>query len=128
MPDKSPVSEAKTDLRGIPRLFQAVRVSLAGLRAAFQGEEAFRLEVLAGLILLPLGLWLGQGGTEKALLAGSLLLVLIMELLNSAVEAAMDRIGPERHELSKLAKDLGSAAVLLALINACMIWALVLWG
>lgn len=128
MPDKSPITEAKTGLRGIPRMFQAVMVSWAGLRAAFQGEEAFRLEVLAGLILLPLGLLLGQGGTEKALLVGSLFLVLIVELLNSAVEAAVDRIGPEKHELSKLAKDLGSAAVLLALISACVTWALVLWG
>jgi len=113
-------------LRGIPRLAQAAKVSLDGLAAAYRNEEAFRQEILLVLFLLPLGLWLGQGGVQKALLVGSLFLVLIVELLNSAVEAVVDRVGTEQNEISKLAKDLGSAAVLLALTAACMIWALVL--
>lgn len=118
--------EAKSGLRGIPRLMQATRVSLSGLAAAFRNEEAFRQEILLVLTLLPLGLWLGQDGTQKALLVGSLFLVLIVELLNSAVEAVVDRTGTEKNELSKLAKDVASAAVLLALVNACVIWTLVL--
>ncbi|HDQ40928.1 MAG TPA: diacylglycerol kinase [Desulfonatronum sp.] len=119
-------TDANRGLRGIPRLVQAVKVSLAGLGAACRNEEAFRQEILLVLIFLPLGLWLGQDGSQKALLLGSLLLVLVVELLNSAVEAAVDRIGTEKNEVSRLAKDMGSAAVLLALVNACVIWALVL--
>lgn len=112
---------------GLTRLINAARFSWQGLRAACKHEEAFRQELLASLILVPLALWLGDGGIEKALLLGAWLLVPIVELLNSAVEAAIDRIGDERHELAGRAKDLGSAAVLIALLNAAVIWALVLW-
>lgn len=113
--------------RGLPRLLRAARVSLAGLGAAWRNEEAFRQEILLTLVLLPVGLWLGQTATHKALLAGSLFLVLIVELLNSAVEAAVDRIGTEENDLSRLAKDLGSAAVLLALINVGVVWTLLVF-
>ena len=108
------------------RLYNATRYSLMGLAAAWRGEAAFRQEVVLFVILAPLGLWLGDSGMERALLVGSLLLVLIVELLNSAVEAAIDRIGPEIHALSKQAKDVASAAVFLSLLNAAVIWALVL--
>jgi len=128
MPKTFPNSKAKSGLRGIPRLMRAFWVSLGGLVAAYRNEEAFRQEVLLLLIFLPLGLWLGADGVQKALLVGSLMLVLIVELLNSAVEAVVDRIGTEYNDISKLAKDLGSAAALLALVNAGVIWILVLWG
>ena len=100
--------------------------SAAGLKAAFINEQAFRQELYALIILIPLGLWLGENGTERALLISSLLLVPIVELLNSAVEAVVDRIGSEQHELSGRAKDIGSAAVFLTIILTCMVWALVL--
>lgn len=128
MTKTSPIGKTKNGLRGIPRLAQAFRVSLDGLVAAYRNEEAFRQEVLLLLVLFPLGLWLGADGVQRALLVGSLLLVLIVELLNSAVEAVVDRIGTEHNAISKLAKDLGSAAVFLALVNAGVIWVLVLWG
>ena len=114
--------------RGLRRLRQASRYSWQGLRAAYAHEEAFRQEVWLCLVLLPLGLWLGDDGVERVLLAGSLLLVLMVELLNTAVENAIDRIGSERHELSGRAKDVGSAAVLVALANAVLVWLLVLSG
>ncbi len=108
------------------RLFRAAGHSWRGLRTAVRFEAAFRQELVLAGVGLPLGLWLGEGGVEKALLTGSLLLVLIVELLNSAVEAVVDRIGPEHHPLSGRAKDLGSAAVLLALLLAGGVWGLVL--
>lgn len=121
--------KGKSGLRGIPpRMRRSFRVSLVGLIAAYRNEDGFRLLVLLLLILFPLGLWLGADGVQKALLVGSLVLVLIVELLNSAVEAVVDRIGTEYHDISKLAKDLGSAATFLALFNAGVIWILVLWG
>lgn len=126
IPGNTMTKKATIGVRGIPRLVQAMRVSLVGLHAAFRNEEAFRQEVLLLVFLMPLGLWLGNGGTQKALLVGSLFLILIVELLNSAVEAVVDRVGPEMNDLSKLAKDFGSAAVLLALVNGCVIWVLVL--
>ena len=113
--------------RGLRRLLAASGHSWAGLRAAWFGEVAFRQEVLLGILLLPLALWLGDSGVERALLAGSWLLVMAIELVNSAVEAAIDRIGPERHALSKRAKDVGSAAVLIALLNALLVWLLILF-
>lgn len=106
---------------GLARLWHATGYSLAGLRAGW-GETAFRQEVLLTLALAPAAFWLGQGWVETALLAGSLLIVLIAELLNSGIEAAIDRIGPEHHPLAKRAKDLGSAAVLLALLLAAGVW------
>ncbi|MDH4189530.1 MAG: diacylglycerol kinase, partial [Betaproteobacteria bacterium] len=100
--------------RGLGRFIDATRYSLAGLVAAVRHEEAFRMELAAALGFVPLGLWLGANGAERALLAGSVILVLVVELLNSAVEAVVDRVSLEHHALSKRAKDLGSAAVLLA--------------
>ncbi|HEX9184053.1 MAG TPA: diacylglycerol kinase [Burkholderiales bacterium] len=111
---------------GIRRLVNATRYSLEGLAAAARHEAAFRQELLLAVILLPLGLWLGANGVERALLAGSVLLVLIVELLNSAVEAAIDRISAEHHELAKRAKDYGSAAVMLSLALTGVVWVLVL--
>lgn len=112
---------------GIRRLYIATLYSLQGLRAAFRNEAAFRLEVVLSVFLIPLGLWLGDSGTERALLVGCILLVIIIELINSAIETVVDRFGGERHELSGRAKDVGSAAVLIALINAVVIWFLVLF-
>jgi diacylglycerol kinase (ATP) len=109
------------------RIVRAGGYSLRGLLFALRQESAFRQEVLLFATLAPVGLWLGQGGVEKVLLVGSLLLVLIVELLNSAVEAAIDRIGADRHELSGAAKDMGSAAVLIALLLAGFAWVAILW-
>lgn len=100
--------------------------SCNGFAAAWKNEAAFRQEVVLVVLLLPLGLWLGGSPVERALLVASLLLVPIAELLNSAVEATIDRISTERHELSKRAKDFGSAAVALALLNAAIVWACLL--
>lgn len=107
---------------GLARIARATGYSFRGLKAAFANEEAFRQEVLIVLILSPLALWLGRTAVERALLIGSLLLLLIVELLNSAVEAAIDRIGLERHELSGRAKDIGSAAVFVALVLTGAVW------
>lgn len=112
--------------RGLKRLVNAFGYSMAGFRACFRHEEAFRQEVYVSLIALPAGLWLGATGVERALLVGSWLIVPIVELLNSAIEANVDRVGPERHELSGRAKDIASAAVLLSLVFAATVWALVL--
>lgn len=112
---------------GVNRLFRAMYCSVLGFKAACRHEEAFREELLLCAVLIPLGLWLGTTGAERALLVGCLLVVLIVELLNSALEAVVDRIGTEHHELSGRAKDLGSAAVYLAIINVSIIWLLVLW-
>lgn len=108
------------------RLWLAAGHSLDGLRWAWQ-ESAFRLDLLLVLAAVPLGLWLGEDGTQRALLVFSVLLVPLVEVINTAVEAAIDRIGSERHELSGRAKDLGSAAVLVALLNAAVVWILVLF-
>jgi diacylglycerol kinase (ATP) len=108
--------------KGLSRIWHAGTFSLAGLRAGW-GETAFRQEALAAIILLPAAFWLGQGWVEIALLVASVVWVLVVELLNTAVESAIDRIGPEWHDLSKRAKDIGSAAVLLSLILSIGIWA-----
>jgi len=113
--------------KGLERIWRATGYSLAGLKAAFVNEAAFRQELLLVLVLMPLALWLGETGVERALMAGSLILVLIVEILNSAVEAAIDRFGEEKHVLSGRAKDLGSAAVMLSLVNVGVIWGLVLF-
>lgn len=118
---------ASIETRGVRQLGKALGWSLSGLRAAFVHEASFRLEVYLSVFLLPLALWLGSGPIEKILLAGSVLLVLIVELLNSAVETTLDRIGPEFHTLAGRAKDIGSAAVLLTMLLALMTWALILW-
>ena len=108
------------------RVVRAAGYSLVGFKAALKHEAAFRQEAALFVILAPLGFWLGRNGIERSLLIGSLVLVLIVELLNSAVEAVVDRIGSEQHELSGRAKDLGSAAVLLALLLVVVVWLLVL--
>lgn len=111
---------------GFRRLANAARYSLAGLAAAARHEDAFRQELALALVLVPAGLWLGGSGAEKALLAASVLLVLVVELLNSAVEATVDRVSLEDHSLAKRAKDMGSAAVMLAIATAALTWILVL--
>ena len=116
----------KPGTKGLKHIIQAGSYSMKGLKAAATHEEAFRLELMAMLVMLPLALWLGQGAVEMALLIGSLLLVLIVELINSALEAVVDRVGVEHHELSGRAKDIGSAAVFIALINVAAVWGLVL--
>ncbi len=113
---------------GPSRLWNALRCSLEGLAAAFKQESSFRQEVVLACPLIAAALWMPVTGLAKALMAGSVLLVLIVELLNSAVEALTDRISLEHHPLAKRAKDLGSAAVMLALINVPVVWLLVLWG
>ena len=117
--------KAKTGYR---RVWNALLYSLDGFAAAFRYEEGFRLEVLLSLILIPLALHMHVSGIGKALLVASVLLVLIVELLNSAIEAAMDRISIEDHVLAKRAKDMGSAAVMLSLINVPVVWLTILLG
>jgi diacylglycerol kinase (ATP) len=112
--------------RGLKRLVSATVYSWQGLVSTFRHEEAFRLELVLFVILAPLAYWLGDNGIERALLIGSLLLVLIVEVINSAIEATINRIGTERHVLSGQAKDMGSAAVFIALVNVAVIWLLVL--
>lgn len=106
---------------GLNRLWHAAGYSLEGLRAGWN-EKAFRQEAIAAVVMLPASLWLGKNWVETALLAGSVVLVMIVELLNTGIETAIDRIGPEWHDLSKRAKDMGSAAVLLALLLCMGIW------
>lgn len=112
--------------RGLVRILKACAYSRDGLAATWRHEAAFRQELALALVALPLALWLGHDGGERALLAGSIVLVLVVELLNSAVEAVVDRISEAPHELSKRAKDAGSAAVLLALLLAALTWGLIL--
>ena len=111
---------------GFARVISATNYSWAGLKAAFKHEAAFRQELFLCIVLAPVALWLAQTGFERALLLGSLLLVLIVELLNSAIEAVVDRVSDEHHELAGRAKDIGSAAVFVALLNVVVTWALVL--
>ncbi len=113
---------------GLKRLWNACHYSLAGLVAAYRHEDAFRQEALLAAVLIPLSLFLPVTGIGRALMVASVLLVIIVELLNSAVEAAVDRISLDDHLLAKRAKDIGSAAVLIALINVAAVWALVLLG
>ena len=120
----SPSSEAvnaQKSRTGLNRLWHATRYSLHGLRAAWS-ERAFRQEAIAALVLVPLSFWLGRNWMEVAVLSGSAVLLMVVELLNSAVEAAIDRVGPEWHALSKRSKDLGSAAVLLTLLLCSGVW------
>lgn len=112
---------------GLTHLINSTKYSLQGLRSAFKNEAAFRHEVLLGIILVPLAFILASNKIELILMIGAYLIVLIAELLNSAVECAIDRIGTERHELSGRAKDQGSAAVFVALVNLTMVWAAVLF-
>jgi len=112
--------------KGLNRVLHAGGYSIQGLRAGW-GETAFRQEAILAMALLPLAFWLGQGWVETALLAGTVLLVMIVELLNTCIESAIDRIGPEWHDLSKRAKDMGSAAVLLSLLLCLGVWLGALW-
>ncbi len=112
--------------RGPGRILKAAVWSLQGLRAAWLHESSFRLEVVLTVVLTPLAIWLGQDGIERALLIGSCLLVLSAELLNSAVEAVIERYGPEFHELAGRAKDMGSAAVFVLMMNVLLCWGLIL--
>ena len=112
--------------RGPGRILKATVWSLQGLRAAWMHESSFRLEVYLLVVMAPLALWLGQSGLERALLIGSCLLVLAAELLNSAIEAVIERYGPEHHELAGRAKDMGSAAVFLTLAMAALTWLAIL--
>jgi diacylglycerol kinase (ATP) len=107
------------------RIWNAGLFSLAGIRAAWQHEAAFRQEVILGMILVPTAFWYGSTAVERVLLIGSCLIVLIVELLNSAVESAIDRIGEDRHALSGRAKDMGSAAVFISLWTVVMTWGLI---
>ena len=111
---------------GVQRVINATRYSFEGLAAAARHEDAFRQELILAAILVPLGLWLGADGVERALLVGSVLMVLVVELLNSAVEATVDRVSLEDHQLAKRAKDIGSAAVMLSLVTVGVVWLLVL--
>ena len=112
--------------KGIARLIAATGYSIAGFKAAYKNEEAFRLELFAFFVLTPVALFLGESNIEKVLLLGSLALVLVVELINSAIEAVVDRGGEEDHELAGRAKDMGSAAVLLCLLLVLFVWGLLL--
>ncbi len=119
-PSKESVNAQKTR-KGLSRVFHAGGYSIQGLKAGWH-ETAFRQEAVAAMALIPMAFWLGQSWPETALLVGSVLLVMIVELLNTGIESAIDRIGPEWHDLSKRAKDMGSAAVLLSLLLCVGIW------
>ena len=117
----------KPGYTGFKHLKYSTRYSLKGLKAAFRHEAAFRQEVVLTVLLLPLAWWVGDGPVSWLMLVGSCFLVLITELLNSAIESVVDRIGTEKHELSGRAKDIGSAAVMLALLLAGLAWGLLSW-
>src|SRR5687767_2251184 len=112
---------------GLTRMFRAFGASMKGFSGAYREEAAFRQELALAVVVIPLGLWLGRNGVERVLLIAPMFLVLIVELVNSAIEATVDRIGLERHKLSGLAKDIGSAAVLTSLLLLAVIWILILW-
>jgi len=112
--------------RGLTRVWHATGYSIAGLRAGWH-ETAFRQEAIASIVLIPAAFWLGRSWVETVLLAGTVILIMIVELLNTGIETAIDRIGPEWHDLSKRAKDMGSAAVLLSLLLCAGTWAMALW-
>jgi len=117
------MGEAKDTI--IAHIIKAIIWSMAGIKAAWKNEQAFRWEATIIFLMMPVGLWLGRTAVERALLILSAMSILITELLNSAVEAVVDRIGPERHELSKQAKDMGSAAALISMITAAVVWGLI---
>jgi diacylglycerol kinase (ATP) len=126
-PQHPSITNPQKARKGLSRILHAGGYSFQGLVAGW-GETAFRQEALAAIVLLPLAFALGQDWVEVALLAGSVLIVMIVELLNTAVESAIDRIGPEWHDLSKRAKDMGSAAVLLSLLWCAGVWLAALWS
>ena len=122
------ISAERYKPRGITRILRAVGSSAQGLAGAFREEAAFRQELALAALVIPLGLWLGHSGVERALLIAPMLLILIVELLNSAIEATVDRMGLERHALAGLAKDIGSAAVFVSFVMLAIMWLLVLLG
>jgi diacylglycerol kinase (ATP) len=128
MPEIQNISEVNPQKArsGFNRMWHAMGYSMEGLRAGWK-ETAFRQEAVASIVLLPLSFWIGRSWVETALLAGSVLIVMIVELLNTGIETAIDRIGPEWHDLSKRAKDMGSAAVLLSLLLCGGIWLAAVW-
>jgi diacylglycerol kinase (ATP) len=126
-PDQEPPANPQKQRKGLSRVLHAGGYSLAGLRAGW-GETAFRQEALLALVMLPAAFWVGQGWVEVAMLVGVVLVVLMVELLNTGLESAIDRVGPEWHTLSKRAKDMGSAAVLLSLLLCAGTWAAALWA
>jgi diacylglycerol kinase (ATP) len=128
MDDKDRFVKRSRSIADLTRVWNAARYSLAGLRATAKHEAAFRQELVLFAVLAPLGAWLGHTGAERALLIGSLVLVLIVEILNSGLEALVDRVGTEKHKLSGRAKDMGSAAVMLSLMNVVIVWGLVLFS
>ena len=117
---------ASIESRGPRQMLQAFRYSMQGLKAAWRYESSFRLESYLFLVLAPIALWLGAGAIEKALMVGSLLLVLLVELLNGAIEAIVDKTAPEFNELAGRSKDMGSAAVFLCMVNVFVVWGLIL--
>jgi len=122
------MTSPRKSVTGLQRIIDATRYSLAGLREAVRLEQAFQQELLLAAVLVPLALWLGKTGLERGIMIASLVLVLIVELINSAIEATQDRISLEQNPLAKRAKDFGSAAVMLALLNAAIVWLLILLG
>lgn len=127
--ESTPVSESPFKGKtGIKRLINAIGYSMEGFKAAYHHEDAFRQEVLLTLVLVPLALYIESEALNRVLMIGSLLLVLIVELLNSAIEAVVDRVSIERHALAKRAKDIGSAAVFVAIVNVIVVWSLLLMG
>ncbi len=126
--DSSQTESPHKGKTGLRRVWNALFYSIEGLRAAYRHEDAFRQEVLLAVLLIPLALFLPASGLGKALMTASVLLVLIVELLNSAVEATVDRVSLENHRLAKRAKDIGSAAVMMSLANVVVVWLLVLFG
>lgn len=125
-PSEAALSSPYKGHRGLRRIRNALFYSLHGLRAAYAHEAAFRQETLAAVVLVPVALMLSRSGAARALMIGSVLLVLVVELLNSAIEAVTDRVSLENHALAKRAKDLGSAAVMMSLVNVPVVWLLVL--
>lgn len=112
--------------KGLARLVAAAGYSAAGIRAAFKSEEAVRMEIAAFIVLAPLGLWLGEGALEKVLLVSCLVFVIVVELLNTGIETVVDRVGKDYHELSRVAKDIGSAAVFISLGLVIFTWTMLL--
>ncbi len=114
-----------SDARGMRRILNAFHYTFAGFKAAWINEVAFREEIIIAIFVVPLGLWVGNSATQRAILVGIYFLIPLAELLNSAIEAIVDRMGPERHELSGRAKDLGSAAVFLSICIALIVWMII---
>jgi diacylglycerol kinase (ATP) len=117
---------ASQGTKGLARLIKAVKFSCQGFKAAYANEEAFRQEIYFAIFFIPLGFYLGSTGLERALLISVVIIIPIIELINSSIETIVDRVSTEKHELSGRAKDLGSAAVFLAVVNSSIVWALVL--